>query len=194
MLNLLKQICRVICIYVRLKRFFFFLLAGVQSALWTKQGPLECRIDDIVPMAWHVGAGLAYWFTVVPMVFMYARIYYIIMSSRRRLSVPDGGLRANQRKTSYKTTKMLFITLGVFVLCWTPEVIFVHLLLEKKVSMLVVYASYVLSYSNSAMNFFIYAANSPKYKMAFKMMCCFYCKKKITITHSNSSNEKEMTS
>ena len=142
------------------------------GSLWTKEGKLECRADDIHPLAWHTGLGLAFWVIIVLIIIMYVRIYNVIMKSMRKRSIQDGGLGSNQNTNSYKTTKMILITVGVFIVCWTPEVILVHLLVEKKIGMLPVYFSYLLSYSSSAMNFFIYAATSPKYRTAFRVLCC----------------------
>ena len=134
---------------------------------------MECQISDMAPLHYHLCLALTGYLIIISMFMMYIRIYHTL-NKNSRFKTDAGVTNPTTVSTEKKVVNMLFITLGVFCICWLPMFIIMHFLVERKVQLYAIWVPYIISYLNSGVNFFIYAARSEKYKTAFRKMC--FCK------------------
>ncbi|XP_065671893.1 D(5)-like dopamine receptor [Hydra vulgaris] len=110
---------------------------------------------------------LAYVVPISVIVMSYSVIFYYATSRAT-------DYYANRFKHELKTAKTIAIIVGLFILCWTPffalNIIYGYCKncsLGKKITGWY-YASKVLHYSNSMMNFFVYGYRSPDFRRLFR--------------------------
>jgi len=105
-----------------------------------------------------------------------------------------------------QVAKTISVIIGLFVLCWLPfflvNVLYFYgtaeiiSFLETYSTNFIISVTKGLHYSNSMMNFFVYAVRSPDFHAAFKSVLCSRFNKKVirerlrTMTNNNSAVSK----
>ena len=149
-----------------------FLRTGLLYFL-DKNSDLECSIADVLPCYAHFLAG-PFWVILLTMYILYLHIFITIHRRGKDLPKQTTEYLNHASQLESKLIKMLFITMGVFSLCWIPTMAMFHLAVELKITAQTLRYMYMIGYFNSGMNFFIYVARSDKYKAAFRKICCCF--------------------
>ncbi|XP_065671894.1 probable G-protein coupled receptor No9 [Hydra vulgaris] len=111
---------------------------------------------------------LAYMVPILVIAMSYSVIFYYATSRATDYC------RANRFKRELKAVKTIAIIVGLFILCWTPFFVLnmIHDYCKncdlRKNFIGWIYASKVLHYSNSMMNFFVYGYRSPDFRRLFR--------------------------
>lgn len=120
---------------------------------------------------------------------LYARIYFLVKSSSRKVS------KNRNSEHAMSLLRTVIIVVGVFIACWTP--IFVLLLVDvacKKRCPILYKADWFIAVAvlNSAMNPIIYTLASREMRRAFLALVCGICYKgKATMTGSGNKQSLE---
>jgi len=99
--------------------------------------------------------------------------YIILFKSAYSLQRADNHTRAHSIRRDLQIAKTISIIIGLFVVCWAPffamNLLFVVCqdCLSTKDFVLTVRIAKVMHYSNSMMNFFVYAVRSPEFHRTF---------------------------
>ena len=164
-----KSWCRVLC-------FVSWTIAASIASLiffWTRHktmGRKRCHVEDLSPKYIHFCLGATFWTAFMLLIFMYVKIYLSISKSKRDLQFSKIYQKHNGISEK-KISKMVFISIGVFLAMWTPLYTSFHLYIEHLIDYKIFYIFCILGYCNSGMNFFIYSSRSRKYKAAFRRIC-----------------------
>ncbi|XP_066927373.1 histamine H2 receptor-like [Clytia hemisphaerica] len=107
--------------------------------------------------------------------------YIVLFKSAYSLQRADNQTRAQSIHRDMQIAKTISIIVGLFVLCWAPffgmNLLFIVCMrcLSIQDFVLLVSIAKVMHYSNSMMNFFVYAVRSPEFKRTFKVLLSFEC-------------------
>ena len=152
--------------------------AALVNMFWNnprEDGVLPCNGKAIAPLYFHLVLGPLFWVSATLMLILYYRIYRFLHVHQQKRKEMTGKVSSRDKNV----TKMLFITVVVFLICWTPFTVCVHLTLASKIKLQIVFVPLFLAFANSGINFFIYGARCEDYKTAFsKMMPCLYAKRR----------------
>ncbi|GFO12465.1 neuropeptide ff receptor 2 [Plakobranchus ocellatus] len=120
-----------------------------------------------------IEAIVMYFLPIGVMVFAYSAIAYKLLFTKHAGNAPaDGKLSAHDR-AKRKVTKMLFVVLCVFIICWTPQqVLLLHSALyqsaeEPSYMPTVQYIALYLAYFCSAINPILYAGFNENFRKGF---------------------------
>ena len=108
--------------------------------------------------------------------------YIIIFKSAHNLSKADNQTRAQSIRRDIHIAKTICIIIGLFFVCWAPffilNLLYVTCLscLDNSQFVLLVSIAKVMHYSNSMMNFFVYAVRSPEFRKTFRALIFHGCK------------------
>jgi histamine receptor H2 len=102
-------------------------------------------------------------------------IYIYILIAAKKQQSKINGVHGNQNlpsgeKREQKAARTIAIVVGVFIVCWTPFLVFAMLLRNviNSSTMLMYYCLvYSLALCNSAINPYIYCARNSRYRLAF---------------------------
>ena len=139
-----------------------------------RKSDFQCSIADVSPYYAHFCIAGPFWVISITMYILYLYIFITIRRRSKNLPKQTTEYLKQSSKSEDKLIKMLFITLGVFSLCWMPCMTMFHLAVEGKITAQVLRYAYMIGYLNSGMNFFIYVARSEKYQVAFRKICCCF--------------------
>ena len=165
------------CLILVVLAWTFSISAGLLTYGWHKiylDGFMDCQVTDLDPYYYDFIVAMPLYIITVTLIILYINVGMIIKRSTEMTS-SSGDFRVNTQHavSEKKTTKMLFITLVVFALSWLPHILILHFVIRRTLPITFSYVPYTVAYMNSGMNFFIYTFGSPKYKAAFKKMCCY---------------------
>ena len=110
--------------------------------------------------------------------------YIILFKSAYNLQRADNQSRAHSIKRDIRIAKTISIIVGLFFICWAPffsmNILFItcERCLSNHDFIIFIGLSKIMHYSNSMMNFFVYAVRSPEFRRAFKALICLKCEAK----------------
>ena len=116
----------------------------------------------------------------VIMIALYGRIFLAAWEQTKKIrvhNISQAGVAANMSKVKeLKAAKILSLTLGCYVVCWTPLLVYFGLVLDVNANFVDRYEigdwCLLLAMSNSGVNVVIYGLLSPVFRAAFKKICC----------------------
>lgn len=107
--------------------------------------------------------------------------YIMIFKSAHNLRKADNQTRAQSIHRDLHIAKTICIIIGLFFVCWAPffmmNLLFVTCFSCLKVEQFILWVTIakIMHYSNSMMNFFVYAVRSPEFKKTFKALAFHGC-------------------
>ena len=109
---------------------------------------------------------------ILPLIFIIGSYVLIFQAASNLLQA------ANQENLSreLRVAKTISVIIGLFVICWMPFFIVNMLFIFGSTEVLLTHAGWIISvtkalhYSNSMMNFFVYAVRSPDFRNTFKAL------------------------
>uniref|UniRef100_A0A7M5TXL0 G-protein coupled receptors family 1 profile domain-containing protein n=2 Tax=Clytia hemisphaerica TaxID=252671 RepID=A0A7M5TXL0_9CNID len=111
--------------------------------------------------------------------------YFMLFYTARSMMVASN--QENNLSRDLRVAKTISIIIGLFVICWLPfftvNMCYYFGTPSLRTKMLssigLISATKGMHYSNSMMNFFVYAVRSPDFRTAFKALLCSRCDKKV---------------
>ena len=163
--NLLRGATKYLCAAAWLVSIFL----AVTVFLWNR-----CEADDnttsgLDPIYIQICIGLPFWLVIGVASFLYFRIY-----RKASNGFPAEGMSSSQKNRwigETRTSKLAFMSLLVFFICWLPLVLTVQLMAAVPVHSAVLCAVCLLAYAQAGVNAVFYYKRSIKYKQAFQKTC-----------------------
>lgn len=111
---------------------------------------------------------------------LYARIFLVAWQQSKKVNTSEtiSGINCSAKRLSdIKAAKVLSLTVGVYLICWLPYLIYLALVMTKMVPRNLEVTSFLtlLPVANSALNFFVYAVMNKTFRQTFRKMCCSRC-------------------
>ena len=161
---------------VRILLFGAWILSAILSLInlvWhqkDKNGEVPCNVKAIKPLHFYTVVSPIYWITHIVIFGLYFKIFLVIQSRLRNKKERTG----KDSTIDQAAVKMVIITVGIFIINWTPFIITLHLVVASVIPTRVVYFTILFAFLNSGVNFFIYGLKNKEYRKAFKKMvnCC----------------------
>ena len=110
--------------------------------------------------------------------------YIVLFKSAYNLQRADNQTRAHNIRRDIRIAKTISIIVGLFFICWAPffamNILFITCLecISTENFIIIISLAKIMHYSNSMMNFFVYAVRSPEFRRAFKALICLNCSTK----------------
>lgn len=161
--------------------FYMFVLANLIELSLLKQSVIFFDLAGRSPKSGLFVLGFA--LPCIVIVVCYARIYWVVRKSRKRMQKHKGG--NDIKRSEMHVTKMVFLIFLCFLICYLP--ITLVKIFDKTVRYPVVHViGYILIYLSSCLNPVIYVTMNKQYRHAYlnTLLCNF--------THSVDSTPSPM--
>lgn len=118
---------------------------------------------------------------VIPLLVIMCSYVALFCAARNMMASHNSHVTALRELRVAKTVSMV---IGLFVLCWSPfflvNMVWVFCGCGSTLPAWPIHLSKLMHYSNSAMNFFVYAVTSPDFRNYFlKVLCSKYYARKV---------------
>ena len=147
----------------------------IGNSIW-KPGTV-CLFNNIIPrwMYYSLGAGIPL-ITIVITTLIYVQIFWTAKKQRQKIEQQQGSLNDERKnfKSLHKSTKMMAMILGLFVLSWIPFFLsgVVHRQIYGKPYLIYVEVFMrflsVMAFSNSCVNPIIYGWKNKQFRKAYR--------------------------
>lgn len=114
---------------------------------------------------------------IVTALILYTRIFLVAWQQSKKIQSTMVYESSTKRLRDIKAAKVLSLTIGIFLVCWLPFLIYMLLTATRKVPFDYYTSIFLLliATANSALNFCVYALMNTTFRQTFKKLCCAKC-------------------